>query len=306
MKRWSDKWYGAAVLLSLFTLSSAAFAVSVTDDTGQLIELEQPAQRIVTLAPFLTELVFAVNAQQALVGTVEYSNYPEQAKSIPRIGNYENVSVEKLVALRPQLVVAWESANNLSQLGKIEQFGIRVYRSAPRQLTDIARTVANLGRLTGHAQQGQAVAKAFTDRLESLKSHYAGRAKVSAFYQVWHEPIYTINGQHVISQVMALCGLENVFEDLPVMAPKISLEAVLNRNPQMIIASGMATARPDWLDMWKKWPGLSAVQYNNLYFVHPDLIQRHSLRILDGADIVCRQADQARLNLQGGANPGAE
>ncbi len=284
------------VSFSLFSHSVGA-AIKVVDDLGNTVELKQPAKRIVTLAPFLTELVFAIQAQDTLLATVEFSNYPDEARQVPRIGNFENVNVEKLVALQPDLVLGWESANNLSQLKRLEKLGLPLYRSEPRELTDIPSTITRLGILLGRQQQANQVAESFNQRLGTLVSQYRDRAELKAFYQVWHKPVYTINGQHIISKVMAICGLQNVFAELPVLGPKITVESVISKNPQMIIASGMATAEPEWLEMWRAWPDMRAVKYNNLYFIHPDLIQRHSLRILDATQILCEQADQARENL---------
>lgn len=289
----------AIFVLGFFLVSPLASGFSVQDDNKQTITRDKPAQRIVTLAPFLTELLYSINAAETIVATVDFSDYPPQAKSLRRIGNYENINIEAVIALQPDLVLAWQSANHPQQLKRLEQLGIKVYRSEPRELTDIASTLLRLGEMTGHEQQAQRIADAFTNELILLTSRYAHKHRITAFYQVWHEPIYTVNGQHIISKVMQVCGIDNVFADLPILAPVVTQEAVLGKNPDMIIASGMAEAQPEWLVKWRAWPELTAVKHNNLFFIHPDLIQRHTLRLLEATQQMCEQGEMVRMKVSG-------
>lgn len=286
------------ILLCLPGLLPQAHALSVQDDSQRTIQLDKPAQRVVTLAPFLTELLYSINAAESIVATVDYSDFPQQAKSIRRIGNYENFSIEQIIALQPDIVLAWQSANHPQHLQKLEELGVLVYRSEPRELADIATTLQRLGTLTGNVEKAARVADAFTAELKLLTERYAQKEKIGAFYQVWDKPIYTVNGQHIISKVMQICGITNVFADLDILAPVVTLEAVLNKKPQMIIASGMAEAQPQWLVTWRDWPELPAVKANNLFFIHPDLIQRHTLRLLEATLLMCEQGDAARRNLE--------
>ena len=290
--------YQLFILISTFLFSGLAWSeVSVTDDLGNTVTLAKPAERVVTFAPFLTELVYTVGAQDKLVATVEYSDYPPEANQLPRIGNYQSVRVERVLNYQPDLILSWDSANNRSQLKQFEKLGIAVYRSEPKGLETIATNLERIGILTGQQQQAAKQASAFRQRWQQLRRTYQQRPALSVFYQVWHSPIYTVNGEHLISKVMSICGLNNVFATAPILAPKVSKESVIKHDPQMIIASGMAKAEPQWLEMWQAWPGLAAVKANNLFFVHPDLIQRHATRVLDAAQIICEQSEQARKNL---------
>ena len=296
-------WAGISVtryflLFVLLISSSTSHAVSVRDDKQNNIEIEKPAQRIITLAPYLTELLFAIDAGDKIVATVQFSDYPPAAKAIKRLGNYENINIEQVIALKPDIVLAWDSANNPNQLKQLEKLGIRLYRSEPRDLIDIATTLERFGELTGKEVKAKAIADNFTNELGALQKHYAGRQTITGFYQVWHTPIYTINGEHIISKVMQLCGIRNVFADLPVLAPTVPIESVLMKDPQMIIVSGMAQAEPQWLAKWRDWPSMTAVKAKNLFFIPPDLIQRHSLRMLEAARLMCEQADEARGHLK--------
>lgn len=286
------------VSLIFILMTNTVFAVSVVDDENNTITLDRPAQRVITLAPSLTEMLYTFGAEDKLVATVQFSDYPEAAKTKPHIGNYERFVMERLLSFKPDLVVAWSSANNSQQLKQLEKFNIPVYRSEPRTLSDISKTIRNLGVLTGYQQKASQVANTFDQRLKKLQDENKNKTELNAFYQVWHQPVYTINGQHVISKVMRLCKLKNVFENSIIIAPKVTVESVIKYNPDLIIASGMASAQPEWLDQWREWPAIRAVEQDNLFFIPPDLIQRQSIRLLDAAEIMCRQADEARLNIK--------
>jgi iron complex transport system substrate-binding protein len=279
----------------IFLITKPLWALTVVDDEHNKIELAKPAKRVITLAPSLTEMIFEIGAQDRLVGTVQHSNFPEAAKRKPRIGNHERFVMERVVSMQPDLVIAWASANNARQLQQLETLKIPVYRSEPRSLSDISKTITNLGILTGHQVEADKLAGEFNRRLEKLRESNSSKPRLKTFYQVWHQPVYTVNGEHVISKIMNLCGLVNIFAEAKVLAPKVTVESVIKHNPDIIIASGMARAQPEWLDKWRKWPAIHAVANNNLFFIDPDLIQRQSTRILDAAEIMCQQADQARI-----------
>lgn len=267
---------------------------SVRDDLGQTIALAQPARRIVSLAPHVTEMLFAAGAGDYLVGTVAYSDYPEVAKQIPRVGGYTSLDLEAIVALRPDLIVAWKSGNTAHQLEKLRALGFAVYVTEPRNIDDVPSDIERLGLLAGTGTAASNAAAAFRARHEELRRRYGGRPPVNVFYQIWDRPLMTVNGEHLISNVLRLCGGRNVFASLPVLAPKVDIEAVLAADPEAIVASGMGEARPEWLDDWRRWQRLRAVRNDNLFFVPPELLQRHTPRILDGAERLCAAFDQVR------------
>ncbi|MCK6395666.1 cobalamin-binding protein [Zoogloea sp.] len=278
----------------LFVSSLASAVVDVTDDLGQSIRLAQPARRIVSLAPHVTELLYAAGAGDKVVGVVQYSDYPEAARKVVRVGGYTSVDMEKVVALKPDLVVAWKSGNRDAHLDKLRGLGIPVFINEPRKIEDVARSLSQMGRLAGTEAVADGAAKAFRERHAALQARYSSRPKVRTFYEIWNRPLMTINGEHLISDVIRLCGGENVFARLPVLAPTIDTEAVLAAAPEVIVASGMGEARPEWLDDWRQWGKLQAVSRGNLFFIPPDQIQRHTPRILDGAERLCGQLDEAR------------
>lgn len=283
-----------ATWLIVLGSSPAAADLVARDDTGRELRLAAPAQRIVSLAPHITEVLFAAGAGERVVGAVAYSDYPEAARDIPRVGGYSSIDIEAVTALRPDLVIAWRSGNRGAHLDKLATLGIPVYVSEVRSFDGVARSLEVFGRLAGTETAANQAAEAFRARRDALAQRYSGRAAVRMFYQVWVQPLMTINGEHLISDAIRLCGGINVFDDLPKLAPSISVEAVLAANPEVIVASGMNASRPEWLDQWKRWSGLAASANDNLYFIPPELIQRHTPRILDGAEQMCEHLDTAR------------
>lgn len=282
-----------ATLLALPGASTAAEIV-VRDDTGRELRLPGPAQRIVSLAPHITEVLFAAGAGERIVGVVAYSDYPEAARGLPQVGGYSNLDMEAITALRPDLVIAWSSGNRGAHLEKLGALGIPVYVNEARSFEGVARSLEMFGRLAATEATASAAAQAFRARRDALAQRYAGRAPVRMFYQVWAQPLMTINGKHLISDAIRLCGGINVFDDLATLAPSIGVEAVLAANPEAIVASGMDAARPEWLDEWRRWPDLAASAAGNLYFIAPELIQRHTPRILDGTAQLCEHLQAAR------------
>ncbi|MAC33099.1 MAG: cobalamin-binding protein [Haliea sp.] len=284
--------WGCALLCLLAT--AAAGEIRLVDVTGHEVVLEAPAQRIVSLAPHITETLFAAGAGEKIVGTVASSDYPEAAKAIPQIGGYDRINRESLMAARPDLVLAWESGNGREVIAGLRALGVTVYVSEVRELDEIAGSLRAFATLAGTAEAGHAAANAFDRRLATLRNTYSHRPPVTVFYQIWNSPILTLNGEHLISDVIRLCGGRNSFTDAIALVPKISLESILLRDPDVIVASGMGEEHPEWVDDWRRFPSLRAVQNQQLYFIPPSLLQRHSTRILDGAEQLCGFLEEAR------------
>lgn len=268
--------------------------ILIRDDAGNELSLPGPARRIVSLAPHITETLFAAGAGERIVGAVAHSDYPLAARKLPVVGGYNNIDIEAVIALRPDLVIAWQSGNRNAHLDRITALGIPVYVNEALSIEGVARSLEAFGRLAGTDTSAREAARHFRGRATELAARYRDRPPVRMFYQIWNTPLMTVNGEHLISDVMRLCGGQNVFADLPMLAPRISVEAVLAADPEAIVASGMNATRPEWLDQWRRWPGLAANAHGNLYFIDPDLIQRHTPRILDGASLLCDILDAVR------------
>jgi len=284
------------LLAALLCLCSVfAYAdVQVKDDNGATVRLTQPAKRIVTLAPHLVETLFAAGAGDKLVGTVEFSDFPEAVKKIPRVGGYSRLDLEAIAALKPDLIIAWQSGNAPAHVDKLRALGFPIYVSQPNRIDDIAVEIERFGTLAGTSHIANPAAARFRDRFASLQKRYSRQAPLRTFYQIWKQPLMTVGGQQIISSVIRLCGGDNVFEKLDTMAPTVTVEAVIAANPEAIIASGMGESRPEWLDDWRRWTAITAVARDNLFFVQPDLIQRHTPRLLDGAERLCEHIETAR------------
>lgn len=281
----------------LLCTHSLGAAVSSSDDEGTLIELSQPATRIISLAPSLTEILFAAGAGEHIVGVVNYSDYPAAANAIQIVGRHDLLDMERILQLDPDLIVAWQSGNPRASVARLRALGLAVYIAEPKQLESIPSNIERLAALTGTSIIGDQAAANFRRTLATLTATYRDTAPVSVFYQVWDQPLISAGGIELINDIITLCGGRNIFADIALVAPKVSIEAVLARNPSAIIASGMDIERPEWLDDWTRWPAITAVSNNNLFFVPPELLQRHTPRALLGAQMMCEQIAQARASL---------
>ena len=283
---------GAIILLWMWLLPAGA-DIRVTDDMGQPVVLEKPAQRIISLAPYITELLFAAGAGEAIVAVTAFSDYPEAAKLLTQVGDGGGLDLEAILALQPDLVVAWQSGNPRVQVERLQALGITVFLSEPRWLEDVPATLQRLGRLAGTESVAAAQADSFNRRYAKLQQRYAQRPQVSVFYQIWDQPLMTLNGEHLFSDVLRLCGGENIFNALPTLAPQIDIEAVLLANPDVIVVAADDSDSP-LLATWQRWPQLSAVKQGHVYAMPRDQLVRHSPRILDGAERLCELLDGAR------------
>lgn len=280
-------------LAQLAQLPAARAEVAAVDDAGLTVRLQFPARRIVSLAPHATELLFAIGAGSSLVGAIDFSDFPPQAKSLPSVGSAAYFDLERIAALRPQLVVAWGSGNNPGRVRQLRAMGIPVFISEPRDFEAIASSMERLGVLTGTAQAARGVAGQFRQQWRDLQARYANRPPVRVFYQIWDAPLMTLNNAHLVSHALALCGGINIFGELRQLAPTVGLEDVLQQNPEVIVfASGLEDANAK--RVWQRFPQMTAVGRGNLVTANPDWLTRPSPRILHGTESICRALDVAR------------
>ncbi len=282
----------SAILLGL-TLSANA-ELCVTDDADRQVCVPQPAKRIVALSPGATELLFSAGAGEQMAGAVSFSDYPPAAKKLPRVGSYKRLDLEAIVAIQPDLIVAWRSGNPMSEVERLMDMGLTVYVSEPRRFEDISSTIKRFGKLAGTQAIADGAADGFQSGITALQMRYGNKAPVTVFYQVWDEPLMTVNDEHLISEAIRTCGGVNVFGELNALAPRISREAVLEKDPQVIVAGGMGEDSPGWLDPWKAFTLLQAVKLNNLFFVPPSSLQRPTTKMLAGTRTLCQHLETAR------------
>lgn len=260
-------------------------------------ERESPAQRIVSLAPHVTELLYAAGAGDRLVAAVDFSDWPEAARRLPRVGNFARLDIERILALKPDLVIGWKGGNDGGDLERLRRLGLRVHVTDSVGVAEIADDIERLGELAGTGETARTAAAELRERLDALEARHAGLAPVTVFYQIWDRPLMTVNGEHFISDSLRLCGGRNVFAELVPVAPTVSIEAVIARNPQAIVNSASATNQRAQLDAWRRWKELDAVRLDNLYSIPPDLIARPGIRIVDGVERLCTALDEARRKI---------
>jgi iron complex transport system substrate-binding protein len=290
-----NKFFVAALAMSAVLFAGVAqAAISVKDDGGNTVTLSKPAQRIISLAPHATELIFAAGGGDRIVGTVGYSDYPAAALKIPRVGSHQQIDVERIIALKPDLLVVWLHGNSERQLEHVRKLGIPFYFSEPKKLADIPTSIERLGMLMGTEQQANKVAAAERTELARLTEQYRNRPTVRMFYQVWGKPVYTLNGGNIMSDVIRLCGGENVFANLAIPAPVVTTEAVLLENPEVMMTGDRQAEKSGGLEIWKQYKNLLAVKNDNLFSVDADLVNRAGPRLIEGAAMVCEKLELAR------------
>lgn len=276
----------ASVLLGIGSLG-AADEISLDQADGSALLLEAPAERIVTLSPHLTELVFAAGAGKRLLATVEYSDYPAAASEIPRIGDAFRLDIERIASLQPDLVIAWSSGNPQQAIAQISSLGVPVWSVEIRSPEEIAGALESIGRATGSEGAAGAEANRIRDRLQRISSQYAGAPILEYFYQVGARPLFTLNGSHLVSKGLRLCGGSNIFEEEPGLAFQVSFESIIVADPDAVFAPYLEGAADPLAD-WREWSAMRAVQTNALFLLPADSISRASPRFLDSLEFACK------------------
>jgi iron complex transport system substrate-binding protein len=289
-------------LLRCVLLIAAAFAAAAPgvsraaqwkDDRGVVLTLPHTPARIIALSPHLTEIAHSAGAGAKLAGAVQYSDYPEAATRLPRVGDASRLDVERIVALAPDLVLGWKSGNPAHDLRRLERLKVPVFVTEAQALADIPRLVRTIGAIAATEHVADAAADRLERELMSLRANYSGRPTVRVFYQIWHRPLLTVNGRHIIGDVIEMCGGRNVFGDAAVLTPSVSLESVLARQPDVILG-GSSAMRPE--DLQAQWRASPVASLRNLptRYVPADLIQRQTPRIVEGARLVCEHLAAVR------------
>lgn len=279
----------------LFGAAAAAqAAVSVVDDAGRRVTVQQPARRVISMAPHATELLFAAGGGARVVGAMNYSDYPEAAKKIPLVGSNSVIDMERVLALKPDLIVVWHTGNTARQIAQLESLGVPVFHSEPRTLGQVADNVDRLGQLLGTVPAAKAAAGALRARLEGLEARYARRSPVTVFYQIWDQPLYTLNDAQIASDAIRICGGRNVFGGLKVVAPEVGIEAVLKADPEAIMAGKRHDPANPGLKLWEPYRSMTAVKRGNLLTVDGELLTRPGPRVVDGAAQLCEAFEAVR------------
>jgi len=272
------------------TSSASNTRLTVTDDFGRSITVRSPPLRIVSLAPGPTAMLRAAGAGNQLIATIEYSGQPASERKLPKIGSVDAIDIERLIALRPDVVVVWPDGNNPAQIATIERLGIPVYRQEAGTLEGIGASLRRLGRLTGTSGVADREASTLESRLASMRKEYSKAGQPpTALLEVWDRPLYTVGGGELMSDALRVCGVRNVFADLPQRAPAIGIEAVLDRNPDMIIAAAPPGTGASWLAQWARFPSLRAVRTGRLMAFEDQRLSGLGPGIIDATAALCRR-----------------
>jgi len=286
----------AAALVGVATAflitSSTAAEISLKDDLGYTVELKQPARRIATLAPFLTELVFSAGAGERVVAVSAHSDYPPEAKGLPQVATAASFSIEQLVALKPDLVLAWRDSIRPEDVERLKRFGAAVFVAQARSLEDVPRLLQHIGRMA--ERDVGPVVRDYRAKLDRLRSAHAHEPRVTVFLEIWNRPLTTIAGAHWINEALVLCGADNLFGDLPGVAPLVSWEQLYERDPRAIVGAGSAANADEFRANWKSRATLKAVKEGRLVFVDADTIQRPTVRVAEGVAQLCAGLDRVR------------
>ncbi|MEK8033213.1 cobalamin-binding protein [Ideonella sp. DXS29W] len=268
-------------------------AVSVVDDSGHTIRLDKPPQRVIALGPHLTEQLFAIGAGPQVVGVSRYSDYPAAAQALPIVGDAVAVQHEAIAKLKPDLVLVWRTGFPERARAPLQALGIPVYESEIRSVAGLAQSLRSLGRLMGRSEAGNEQARRVESQWAQLQAEYARRSPVRVFYQLWHQPLMTINREHLIHQAITACGGTNLFAELPSLTPTVSWETAVQRNPQVIAMAGAPSDRPE-LAQWPRFADVDAVKHQRFAMIDGDLIGRMGPRFVQGARQLCEAIDKAR------------
>lgn len=281
-------------LIILALLLSSPFAQAMPEPQPANAQTGQAQMRIIALSPHSVEMLYEIGAGDRIIGTLEYADYPEQALTIPRIGNFSGIQIEKVVELQPDLIIAWKSGNKSDDLDKLESLGFRIFYSHPEDIKGISDELIRLGDITGMQENARLAADKLTLSYQQLRQHYQDKEKISVFYQLWHDPLRTVGSDNWNQSLIEDCNGQNLFQDTDNEYPLVSLEQVLLRDPQVIIIphhSGDVGAKTG---MWQNWPQLQAVSKQRIFTIDGDLLHRFGPRAIEGLEALCQAIDSAR------------
>jgi iron complex transport system substrate-binding protein len=292
-------WLMLLCVAVLAPASSAAAPVSLVDDEGRTLTLREPARRIVSLAPGATAMLFAAGAGERIVATVQYADEPDAARAIPRVGDAQAFDLERILALRPDLVVVWSNGNSAASIERLQRLGLPLYRHKAERLSELAAAVRRMGAIADSRAVADAAARQLDARIAALRAQARGASPLQVFLQVWDHPLYTVGGQQPLSEALELCGARNIFADLSMPAPVVSTEAVLARAPDVVVAAAQAGPAVQWLAQWRGYPMLRATRSDNLIAFEDTSLTRIGPAAIVATEKLCRVLDAARVKLRG-------
>jgi iron complex transport system substrate-binding protein len=281
---------GSALIVTAMVAAGAG-AAELRDDRGMVLSLQRPAGRIVTLAPHLGEIAYIAGAGTKLVGVSSYTLLPAGAERLPLVADSGHINVERVLVLRPDLVLGWRSGNAALQIARLERLGIPVFVTEVRSLRDIPRIARQIGSLAGSRDLAERHARQFESELAEIRGRYRSAQSVAVFLEIWHRPLLTVSGEHLISDAIRLCAGRNVFAGTDILTPRVSKERLLGAQPDAIVTSGYGS---EAREAWRGLEGVPAVRNNRIYAVDADLLHAQGPRFLEGVRALCGRLELAR------------
>lgn len=251
-------------------------------------------ERVISLAPHLTEMIFSAGAGYKLVGVVDYSDFPEAAKQIPSVGGYGEINYEKIISLKPDVIFAWSLGNTNKDISRLESFGLKVIKLDTQKIRDIPENISRIGHLLGTQTTSDAISDQLQLKLKNLQQQYQNTDSIKVFYQVWDKPMITAGGSLFISEAISLCGGNNIFADQKDLSPIVNLESVIKRDPEVILLGGKKQIQKQWKQYWMGYPQISAVKRQHVFLLNADFYQRPTERLINALPDLCKTIDQAR------------
>ncbi|MGS0536538.1 cobalamin-binding protein [Pseudoalteromonas sp. SaAl2] len=282
----------------MWVLRLALFICFALASVNLLADTNKQQLRIVALAPHIVENLYTIGAGDQIVGTVEYADFPESANKIPRLGGHQGIQIEKLLALKPDLVLAWKTGSKIDDLALIERMGVKVLYSEANEVDKVPQELLRLGKLTGRKDAAKRAATEFQQKLGTIKAKQQGKVSVAVFYQLWPEPMMTVSKNTWINQLIEICHGSNVFANNRTDYPLISIENVIVAKPEVIILPEEKSKTKQPIIDWQQWPEVPAVKHNQFIQVNADLLHRFTTRMLDGLDDMCNKIDQSRAVIE--------
>jgi len=283
-----NKWALAAIL---FTFSYQAWSNETKQNGGKdSITYE----RIISLAPHITELVYSAGAGKKLVGVVEYSDFPIAARKLPVVGNSTTINIESIIKLAPDLVIAWKSGNRIQDIERLQSLGFEVWQTEIHQLEDIPNFIKTIGEKAGTVKTACVKSTELLNILNNTTQQYANQTAINAFYEIWHQPLMTMNSKQFISLALEVCQANNIFADLPLLASEVNLESVIQQNPQVILLGGESAFQESWYQDWLHYTELKAIKNQQIYKLDNDKYQRPTARLIKALPELCKTIDKAR------------
>ena len=282
----------AVVLVTLIFAVTCASEVGaeirVSDDIGEDVVLLKPARRVISLAPHITELIYSLGAEKQIVGTVKYSDYPPEASMLPRIGDAFSLNIESVLALKPDLIIAWHTGGNNRPIERLRSLGMPVYTNEARSLAGIGEAIIDIATLLGKNERGFELQQEFITALEN--SRVVKQSSPVIFFQISDQELYTVSSKHLIGQAINHCGGKNLFSDISPNVSQVNQEMILANQPDVIVVTQRPGSKSTWVETWR---GFTGTQYQ-VDTINPDLISRPSLRMLDGIKAICEIVNGAR------------